>query len=73
MKGLQLAGNWKKFAVPADIQGHLEITDVHSQMRELSEGVNIGMKRSDVKSHVLDPKKRAAGLHRAAQVLGGDP
>ncbi len=39
MKGLQLAGNWKKFAVPADIYGHLEITDVHEQMRKLSEAV----------------------------------
>jgi integrase len=49
MKGLQLAGNWKKFAVPADIYWHLEITDVHSQMRELSEGVNIVVKKSDGK------------------------
>lgn len=47
MKGLQLAGNWKKFSVPADIYGHLEITDVHSQMRELSEGVKIVVKPSE--------------------------
>ena len=39
MKGLQLAGGWKKFAIPAEIYGHLEITGVHSQMRELSGGV----------------------------------
>jgi integrase len=38
MKGLQLAGGWKKFSIPADIYGHLEMTDVHSQMRELSRG-----------------------------------
>jgi integrase len=36
MKGLQIAGGWKKFSIPADIYGHLEITDVHEQMRELS-------------------------------------
>lgn len=36
MKGLQLAGGWKKFQIPADIYGHLEITDVHERMRELS-------------------------------------
>ena len=36
MKGLQIAGGWKKFSIPADIYGHLEISDVHQQMRELS-------------------------------------
>lgn len=36
MKGLQIAGGWKKFQIPADIYGHLEITDVHERMRELS-------------------------------------
>jgi integrase len=39
MKGLQLAGNWKKFSIPADIYGHLEITDIHAQLRELSKQV----------------------------------
>ncbi len=39
MKRLQLAGGWKKFAIPTEICGHLEITGVHSQMRELSGGV----------------------------------
>jgi integrase len=36
MKGLQIAGGWKKFSIPADIYGHLEITDVHDRMRQLS-------------------------------------
>lgn len=36
MKGLQLAGGWRKFSIPADIYGHLEMTDVHEQMRQLS-------------------------------------
>lgn len=36
MKGLQIAGGWKKFQIPADIYGHLEITDVHERMLELS-------------------------------------
>lgn len=39
MKGLQVAGNWKKFSIPADIYGHLEINEVHEQMRKLSKGV----------------------------------
>jgi integrase len=36
MKGLQIAGGWKKFAIPADIYGHLEVTDIHEKMRQLS-------------------------------------
>jgi len=36
MKGLQLAGGWKKFQIPAEIYGHLEMTDVHDRMRQLS-------------------------------------
>lgn len=57
MKGLQLAGNWKKFAVPADIYGHLEITDVHSQMRELSQRREdrVNNKRQEPRRNRLKP------------------
>jgi integrase len=39
MRGLQLAGGWKKFLIPAEIYGHLEISDIHEQMRRLSRDV----------------------------------
>ena len=45
MKGLQVAGNWKKFSIPADIYGHLEISEVHEQIRRLSKGVKKDVKR----------------------------
>lgn len=36
LKGLQLAGGWKSLRVCEQVYGHLEITDIHEQMRELS-------------------------------------
>lgn len=62
MKGLQLAGGWKKFSIPADIYGHLEITDVHAQMRELSRGcekrVNTPAKRPAKPRKILIYKQK---------------
>ena len=56
MKGLQLAGGWKKFAIPADIYGHLEIADVHAQMRDLSRNV-----KKMVKSVEASDQSRLSG------------
>lgn len=36
IKGLKEAGGWKKLAVVDEIYGHLERTDIHDKMRELS-------------------------------------
>ena len=36
LKGLQQAGRWEKFEVCANIYAHLEMSDVHDQMRALS-------------------------------------
>ena len=52
MKGLQLAGGWKKFAIPAEIYGHLEIADVHAQMRDLSRDVNKMVKSAEASKQV---------------------
>lgn len=38
IKGLKEAGGWKKLAVVDQSYGHLEISDVHDKMRELSKG-----------------------------------
>lgn len=63
MKGLQLAGGWKKFAIPAEIYGHLEITDVHSQMRELSRGVKNVVKRPEGKNVSGRSRKKKGPVH----------
>ena len=36
IKEVQIAGNWKKAQVVSDIYGHLELSDVHEKMRQLS-------------------------------------
>lgn len=36
LKGLKDAGGWKKLAIVDEIYGHLEQTEIHEQMRELS-------------------------------------
>ena len=68
MKGLQLAGGWKKFAIPAEIYGHLEITGVHSQMRELSGGV-----KNPVKSVLGDGLRNCSEKKKGPQVCTARP
>ena len=68
MKGLQLAGGWKKFAIPAEIYNHLEITGVHSQMRELSGGV-----KNPVKSVLGDGLSNCSEKKKGPQVCTARP
>ena len=41
LKGLKEAGGWKKLAIVDEIYGHLEQTEIHEQMRELSRAKSV--------------------------------
>ena len=64
MKGLQIAGGWKKFSIPADIYGHLEITDIHQQMRELSQIRAKSVQSTGVETPKANPRRKKGPMHQ---------